>query len=401
MHSALRAVVLASALGGVLVGCDDGPTAPNPDLPPPQLDPALVAQGKEIFRFDTFGDDHFWTDTLRIHEVIQAAVTPRLALSLGLKVDVDALPEAVQEAIAGGHVDLDDPATTVTLLKLGAVVGLQGKVETINGRDTLTSIGVTCALCHSVVDNSFAPGIGHRLDGYANTTLNPGAIIATSPAISPQQHAVYSSWGAGLYDPRFSIDGLNTPIVIPPAYGLARVSHETFTGDGAVSYWNAYVAVTQMHGQGNFVDTRLGISRSASPDLVTSKLPALRAYQLSIAAPAPPSGSFDAAAAVRGRQVFEGQGRCATCHTGTVLSDINLGIRHDASETDMDPAYAKRTAQKRYRTTPLRALWQHAPYFHDGSAATLEDVVTHYQRALALNLTASQRSDLVEYLRSL
>jgi len=397
----MRSILSTLILTSVLVGCSDGPSSPNPELPPPNLDPALVAQGKEIFRFDTFGDDHFWTDTLRIHEVIQAAVTPRLALSLGLKVDVDALPQAVQTAIAEGHVDLDDPATTVTLLKLGAVVGLQGRVETINGRDTLTSIGVTCALCHSVVDNSFAPGIGHRLDGYANTTLNPGAIIATSPALTEAQRVVYSSWGPGLYDPRFSIDGLNTPIVIPPAYGLARVSHETFTGDGPVSYWNAYVAVTQMHGQGNFVDTRLGISRSASPDLVTSRLPALRAYQLSIEAPAPPAGSFDPAAAARGRKVFAGQARCATCHTGTVLSDINLGIRHDASETGMDPAYAQRTAERRYRTTPLRALWQHAPYFHDGSAATLEEVVTHYQRALALNLTATERADLLEYLRSL
>lgn len=397
----MRSIAYACILTSVLAGCSDPVSGPNPDLPPPQLDPALVAQGKEIFRYDTFGDQNFWTDTLRIHEVIQAAVTPKLALSLGLKVDVDALPSAVQTAIAEGHVDLDDPATTVTLLKLGAVVGLQGTVETIDGRDTLTSIGVTCALCHSVVDNSFAPGIGHRLDGYANTTLNPGAIIATSPALTEAQRAVYASWGPGLYDPRFSIDGLNTPIVIPPAYGLARVSHETFTGDGPVSYWNAYVAVTQMHGQGNFVDTRLGISRSASPDLVTSKLPALRAYQLSIDAPAPPPDYFDPAAAARGKKVFTGQARCATCHTGVILSDINLGIRHDPAETGMDPAYARRTAEKRYRTTPLRALWQHAPYFHDGSAATLEDVVTHYQRALALNLTGTERADLIQYLRSL
>lgn len=387
-------------LGIFVMACSDT-VQPSPDLPEPTLDPTLVAEGKEIFRFDTFGDDAFWTDTLRIHDVITADVTPALALSLGVQVDIDAIPASVQAAIAAGQVDLQSPATTVALLKMGAVVGLMGHVETIDGRDTLTSIGVTCAFCHSTVDNSFAPGIGHRQDGFANTKLNPGAIIATSPALNDAQRAVYSSWGPGLYDPRFSIDGKNTPIVIPPAYGLARVSHETFTGDGPVSYWNAYVAVTQMHGRGNFTDSRLGIVRTASPDLVTSKLPALRAYQLSIKAPAPPAGSFDVAASTRGRELFNGKARCSSCHVGIALTDINLGRRHAAEETGMDPAYAMRTAEKRYRTTPLRGLWQHAPYFHDGSAATLEEVVEHYRTRLGLQLTTAERQDLVEYLKSL
>ena len=357
---------------------------------------ALVQAGKEIFRFDTFGDEKFWTDTLRMHEVIAAAVSPVTALSVGLKVDAEALPPGIL-----GVVDLNDPKTTVALLKLNAVVGVKGEVRSIDGEDRLVRVGITCALCHSTVDNSVAPGIGKRLDGWPNTTLNPGAIIALSPALTTAQKAVYNSWGPGKYDPRFSIDGKNTPLVLPPAYGLMGVAKETFTADGPVSYWNAYVAVTQMHGQGTFVDPRLGINVVQTPDLVTPKLPALLAYQLSLRTPSPPAGSFDAAAAGRGRAVFVTAGRCAQCHTGAVLSDVNKGILHDASETGMDPAYALRTATKRYRTTPLRGLWQHAPYFHDGSAATLADVVAHYDRVLALGLSAQQKRDLIEYLKSL
>ena len=397
----MRQLCIAAAFGLLLAGCGRDPSGPSPNLPPPVLDPALVAEGREIFRFDTFGDEAFWTDTLRMHEVIQSVLTPRLALGLGLQVDLDALPAAVRDALTRGEVDLDDPATTVTLLKFGAVVGVHGQVASINGRDTLTQVGITCALCHSTVDNALAPGIGHRLDGHANVALDPGAIIATSPALTAAQRAVYSSWGPGKYDPRFSIDGKNTPIVIPPAYGLARVSHETFTGDGPVSYWNAYVAVTQMHGRGNFVDPRLGIARTASPDLVTDKLPALRAYQLSLEPPPAPPGSYEATAAARGRVLFTGKARCADCHLGSALTDINLGVRHAPEETGMDPAYAMRTAERRYRTTPLRGLLQHPPYFHDGSAATLEAVVGHYDQVLSLRLTPAERDDLVHYLRSL
>jgi mono/diheme cytochrome c family protein len=370
----------------------DTPTEPR-ERP---LDPALVAAGKEIFRFDTFGDEKFWTDTLRMHDVIAAAVSPLTALSVGLKVDAEALPPGIL-----GVVDLNDPKTTVALLKLNAVVGVRGEVRSIEGEDRLVRVGITCALCHSTVDNSVAPGIGKRLDGWPNTTLNPGAIIGLSPALTPAQKAVYNSWGPGKYDPRFNIDGKNTPLVLPPAYGLMGVDKETFTADGPVSYWNAYVAVTQMHGQGTFVDPRLGINVVQSPDLVTPKLPALLAYQLSLRTPAPPAGSFDPAAAGRGRAVFVTAGRCAQCHTGPALTDVNKGILHDASETGMDPAYALRTATKRYRTTPLRGLWQHAPYFHDGSAATLADVVAHYDRVLALGLSAQQKHDLIEYLKSL
>ncbi|HEX3158060.1 MAG TPA: c-type cytochrome, partial [Gemmatimonadaceae bacterium] len=284
---------------------------------------------------------------------------------------------------------------------LNAVIGLQGQVETVNGRDTLTRVGITCALCHSTADNSFAPGIGRRMDGWANTDLNPGAIVALSPAVSDALKAILRTWGPGRYDPRTNIDGLSTPIVIPPAYGLRGVDLETFTGEGPVSYWNAYVAVTQMHGQGNFSDPRLGINVVQSPDLVTPQLAALRDYQLSLNAPAPPAGSFDQGAAGRGRAVFAGQGRCSTCHMGAKLTDVNAGRLHAPAETGMDPAYAARTSQKAYRTTPLRGLWQHAPYFHDGSAATLEAVVEHYDRTLTLRLSPDQKRDLVAYLKSL
>ena len=359
-------------------------------------------RGQEIFRYDTFGDEQLWTDQLRMHEVVESAVDPLTALAVGLKVDANALPAQLKADLAAGRVDLTDPATTVALIKLDAVVGVVGTVKKRNGRDRLTEVGITCALCHSTVDDSFAPGIGRRLDGWPNLDLDPGRIIALSPAVPDEAKAVYNSWGPGFYDPRFNIDGQSTPLVLPPAFGLRDVAKETYTGEGPVSYWNAYVAVTQMGGHGSFSDPLLGINIVHKPDLVTPKLPALRAYQFSLAVPDPPAGSFDEAAAARGALVFAGKGTCANCHIPTEqFSDINLGILHDPAETGMDGAYALRTTTKKYRTTPLRALWQHPPYFHDGSAATLVDVVDHYDTFFGLDLTEEEKVDLVEFLKSI
>ena len=396
-------LVLPCAL--ILSTCDGDDDLLGPEFDRP-VDPQLVAEGRQVFRFDTFGDEVFWTDTLRMHEVIQGSVSPNTALQVGLKVDVDALPQAVRDAIGAGQVDLNSPATTVTLLKLNAVVGVIGTVEAVAGRDTLSRAGITCALCHSTVDDSFAPGIGRRLDDWPNRDLDVGAIVALSPALTAAQKAVYGSWGKGMYDPRFNIDGRNQPVVLPPAFGLRTVRNELYTGDDTLSYWNNYVAVTQMHGQGSFVDPRLGIDLVRSPDLVQSKLPALRDYQHSLETPAAIAGTFDAVAAERGRAVFTGAGRCSTCHLPErAYSDINSGRLHDASETGMEPQYATRSVTKRYRTTPLRGLWRppqlQGPYFHDGSAATLEAVVDHYVGALGLNLSQQQRTDLVEFLKTL
>ena len=353
--------------------------------------PEMIAEGQRIFRFDTFGDEKFWTDTLKMNEVVEKNVDPTTALSVGLKVDSDVLPPGILE-----KVDLKSPATTVELLKMNAVVGLQAKVDANNH---ITQLGVTCALCHSTVDDSVMPGIGKRKDGWPNRDLNPGAIIALSPTLDEAKKAVYNGWGKGKYDPRFNLDGKNTPLVIPPAYGLADVKNETYTAEGPISYWNAYVAVTQMGGQGNFSDPRLNIDVKNSPDLVTPKLAALRAYQHSLPAPPPPAGSFDAAGAQRGQAVFEQS--CASCHIGGKGTDNNNGKMHEPTETGVDGAYAARTANKAYRTTPLRGLWQHPPYFHDGSAATLADVVTHYNTSRKLGLSADQQRDLAEFLKSL
>ena len=357
------------------------------------------ANGRRIFRYDTFGDEQFWTDTLHLERVIQQAVDPTTALGVGLKVDMDALPPALVRSIKAGKVDLKSPATTLALLKLDAVVGVKGQVRSVGGKDSLVRVGITCALCHSTVDDAFSKGIGHRKDGWPNRDLNVGAIIALSPAVTPAQKSVYSSWGPGKYDPRYNIDGKSTPLVLPPAYGLARVVNETYTAEGPISYWNAYVAVTQMHGRGNFSDPRLGIHVVQSPDLVSSKLPPLRRYQHSLPTPPAPAGTVDRAAAARGRTVFAAS--CASCHVGGSGTDNNRGVLHEPSETGMNAAYAQRTAQKRYRTTPLRGLWQHAPYFHDGSAATLADVVSHYDRVRKLGLSAQQKTDLAAYLRTL
>jgi mono/diheme cytochrome c family protein len=386
--TAAAGTLASRVLLAALLACSDN--GPN------EATPAQHAQGQQTFRFDTFGDETFWTDTLRIHEVIQSGVSPVAALAVGLKVDADALPPGILQTA-----DLHSPATTVALLKLNAVVGLKGSVEMVNGKDSLTRVGITCALCHSTVNNSAAPGIGQRLDGWPNLDLNPGAIIALSPALTGDQKAVYNSWGPGKYDARYNFDGQNDPAIIPPAYGLAGVNSVTYTGDGdRPAYWNRYVAVTQMHGHGSFSEPRLGINVANPPDQVESKLPNLEAYQLSLAAPAPPAGTFDAAAATRGQAVFTGQGQCSTCHTGPTFTDANTRL-HDPSETPTDPTHAQRSATKMYRTTPLRALWQHAPYFHDGSAATLADLVDRYDSAKNLQLTPEQKADLIEYLKSL
>lgn len=401
MRLVRSAAALASAAAALsLAACGSG------DDPGP--DPAVVAQGKQIFRYDTFRDESKWTDTLRMHEVIAAAVDPSTALSVGLKVDAQALPPAVVDGIRNGSIDLTSPDTTVALLELDAVVGLRGKVENVNGRKTLTRVGVTCALCHSTVDDSFAPGIGKRLDGWPNRDLNPGAIIALSPALDAGTRSVFNSWGKGKYDPRFNLDGINGPQVIPPAYGLAGVARITTTGDGdEIAYWNRYVAVTQMGGHGSFSDSRTGVDvRNGTDDLVTSRLPALQAYQLTLAAPTPPAGSFDAAAAARGKAVFEGSGTCASCHSGPEFTDASLRLHPAADvvsepEPDGAPSWASRSATKQYRTAPLRGIWQHPPYFHNGSAPTLQAVVETYNAKKSLGLSAAEIADLVEYLKSL
>jgi mono/diheme cytochrome c family protein len=368
-------------------------------------------EGRQVFRYDTFGDEQLWTAVLRMHEVI-ATVPPATALAVGLKVDVEALPPEIIAALKAAQVDLTDPAVTIELLRLNAVVGVRGMV---NGTGQLTSVGITCALCHSSVDNSFTTGIGRRLDGWANTDLNVGAIVALSPALDAATKAEFNAWGPGKYDPRHhAFDGtnllsLNTPslpVVLPPIYGLKGVGFETFTGDGPISYWNSYVGVSQMGGQGNFSDRRIGLFISQTPDLVTPKLAALLDYQLSLRTPKPPKGSFNHAAAGRGERLFRNEAGCAACHRSPNFTDVLSGpartapFLHDPAEVGMDPAYAARTATKKYRTTPLRGLWQHPPYFHDGSAPDLLAVVNHYDRRFALNLTAAQKADMVEFLKS-
>lgn len=402
-------------LGHVLpakAGLDDNIGRKDLKLAP--LDPKLVQQGQQIFRYETFGDETFWTDQLHMNQVIESAVSPNTALSVGLKVDAAALPAAVVAAIQSGQADLNDPQTTLVLLQNNAVVGVKGQVsQNQDGTLKLDRVGITCALCHSTVDNSFAKGIGNRLDGWPNRDLNPGLIISLSPALDQPTKAIYASWGAGFYDPRFNHDGLSNPVVIPPAFGLYGLPKAIFTGDGdvqhepagPVAYWNRYVAVTQMHGHGYFADARINwvVDHREGDDLVTDKLPALQAYQYSISAPTPPANSFDASAAARGKKLFVGKGRCASCHSGPLFTDvINGGKLHPQSASvAVDKDYVKRSATKQWRVTPLKGIWQHPPYFHDGSAKTLDDVVTRYNQERNLKLSAAEKADLVEYLKSL
>src|SRR5947207_7069080 len=324
------------ALVALLLACSESPDAVAPagrPLPPagdliagPPVN--VPAQGQYIFRHWTFGDEPFWTDTLHLNQVIETGVSPATALAVGLKVDAARLPPGF---LAGA--DLTSPATTVELLRRDAVVGVEAQVTADRH---IKRLGITCALCHSTVDNSVAPGVGRRLDGLPNRDLNVGAIVALSPVLPAAVKAVLNSWGPGKYDAEFNRDGINSPVVIPPALGLRNVALETYTAEGPVSYWNNYVAVTQMHGHGSFSDPALGITIQQTPDRVTPVLPVLRAYQLSLDTPAPPAGSFDPAAAARGTAVFNTTGRCASSHIPTMAStEVNHGVILHAHATTM------------------------------------------------------------------
>jgi hypothetical protein len=397
----------------------------------------VTKKGQEIFRFDTFGDEAFWGDTLKLHQAIEGAklggvgpgVSPATALAVGLKVDVDALPTSLIAGLQGGKVNLNDPATTLALLKLNSVVGLTGH---FNSQGQLSSMGIQCAFCHSTVDSSLAPGIGHRLDGWANRDLNVGAIISLAPNLDPLAAVlgvnistvkkVLAGWGPGKFDAElfldgkgFRPDGKTSAVLIPPAFGLAGVNLHTWTGWGSVPYWNAFVAVLEMHGKGTFFDPRLDdatqfpvAARGGSghvhndPDLVTAKLGPLQFYQLSISAPKPPVGSFDQDAAERGKELFEGQAKCSTCHVAPLFTEPGWNM-HMPQEIGIDDFQANRAPDKRYRTSPLKGLWTHTKggFFHDGRFATLNDVVQHYNSFLGLGLTDPQVQDLVQYLNSL
>jgi hypothetical protein len=397
----------------------------------------MVEQGRNTFRYDTFGDEAFWGGTLRLHEALAGealggvgpGVSPATALAVGLKVDVTALPQAVQRALAAGEVDLEDPATTLALLKLNAVLGVTGRFDSAG---QLTAVGIQCSLCHSTVDDSFAPGIGHRLDGWANRDLNVGAIVSLAPNLTPVADmlevdvptlkTVLSSWGPGKFDAQvfldgkaFRPDGKSGATLIPPAYGLAGVNLHTWTGWGSITHWNAFVANLEMHGQGTFYDPRLNdatrfpvAARNGladvrhEVDLVTGKLAALQFYQLALEAPAPPAGSFDAVAAARGQQLFNDAAQCSRCHVPPLFTEPGWNM-HTAAEIGIDDVQSMRSPDEAYRTAPLKGLWAHARggFYHDGRFATLHDVINHYDQHFDLSLTAAQKNDLVQYLRSL
>src|SRR5712691_4638697 len=411
--------------------------APSADRLINQYAQRMIDQGRQIFRTDTFGSEAFWGDALQLHRAIAGeknggvggGVSPKTALSVGLKVDVDVLPAALKQQIKDGKVDLDDPATTLALLKLNSVVGVKGLFDS-GGR--LRSMGIECAFCHSTVDDSFAPGIGKRLDGWANRDLNVGAIVSLAPNLKPftdllsvdvaTVKKVLGSWGPGRFDAEldkdgkaFRPDGKQAGTLIPPAFGLAGVNLHTWTGFGSVPYWNAYVAATEMHGTGTFFDARLAdkaqfpvAAKSGSsntrgtPDRVTSKLAALHFYELAIPAPKPLEGSYDKVAAGRGNALFGGKAKCSTCHVLPLFTEPGNNLNTPA-EVGVDAFQADRSPTHMYRTAPLAGLWSHQKggFYHDGRFATLKDVVDHYNTLLKLGLTEADKADLIEYLKSL
>jgi mono/diheme cytochrome c family protein len=428
--------VMSLLIVTTLTRCDNDDDSPaNPPLDKPNLDPTLVAEGKDIFRFDSFGDEAFWTDVLHIDKAILGdanggfgeGVSPATALTVGLKVDAEALPASLVTSINNGDVDLNDPATTVALLKLDAVVGLKGGFDATG---KLISLGVTCAVCHSTVDDSFSPGIGKRLDGWANRDLNVGAIISLSDNLQPvgdlldvdvaTLKTVLAAWGPGKYDAVLFLDGKAQrpdgtikPDLIPSAYGMQGIELTTYTGWGSLSYWNNMVAVNEMHGMGNFSDPRINDAAkypvatenglynvTVSNDLVTPKLPALREYQLSLDPPVPAAGTYNQASADLGEALFTGKGNCASCHKAPIFAD---NVLHTPEEMGIDDYEASRSPTGKYRTTPLRGVYARAKggFYHDGRYATLKDVVDHYNVDFQLDLTSTEIDNLVEYLKSI
>jgi len=397
----------------------------------------MLEEGKKTFRYDTFGSEAFWGDTLQLHKAIAGeknggvgpGVSPKTALAVGLKVDVDALPAALKTEIAAGKVNLDDPATTIALLKLNAVVGVTAFT---NPDGSVKSMGIQCAFCHSTVDDSFAPGIGKRRDGWPNRDLNVGAIVSLAPNLKPftdllgvdeaTLKKVLATWGPGRYDAELDKDGKalrpdgkQAGTLIPPAFGLAGVNLATWTGYGSVTYWNAYVGVTLMHGVGTFFDPRFNSkdqypfsaksgagNTRGMPDRVTPKLAALHFYQLSLPAPKAPAGSYDEAAFERGKAIFNGDGKCATCHVPPLFTEPGYNL-HTPEEMGIDAFQADRSPTHMYRTAPLAGLWTHQKggFFHDGRFGTLMDVVNHYNENLKLNLSEAQKKDLIEYLKGI
>jgi hypothetical protein len=404
----------------------------------------LLKDGKQIFRYDTLGSEDFWGGQLKLHQAIQGqkfggvgpGVSPKKALELGLKVDMEAVPKQVAAAIKAGKVDLDDPANTLLLLKANAVVGVTGFFESDGKR--LKSIGVQCALCHSTVDDAFMPGIGRRLDGWPNRDLNVGGIAASAADLSAfvkmlqvdeaTVKKVLTSWGPGKFDAELNLDGKafrpdgkSAATLNPPAFGLAGVNNHTWTGGwGTVSYWNAYVGNLEMHGRGNFYDPRLDDAAkypvaartqqghkqvAAKDDAITAKLPALHFYQLSLPVPKPPAGSFNRAAARRGERIFQAKARCGSCHVPPLFTEPGWNT-HKAEEIGIDDFQAKRSPEGTYRTAPLRALWDtkkihKGGFYHDGRFASLADVLNHYDRHFELKLSDREKRDLIEYLKSI
>jgi hypothetical protein len=436
-----RTVIVAAIGGGGLFVAVIASAAPSPkagvDAENLHHAQGMLDEGRKTFRYETFGSEAFWGDALQLHKAIAGeknggvgpGVSPKTALSVGLKVDADALPSSLKKQLAAGKVNLDDPATTIALLKLNAVVGVTAFA---NPDGSVKGMGIQCAFCHSTVDNSFAPGIGKRLDGWPNRDLNVGAIVSLAPNLKPftdllgvdvdTVKKVLASWGPGRYDAEldkdgkaFRPDGKQAGTLLPPAFGLAGVNLATWTGFGSVTYWNAYVAGTQMHGAATFYDTRLdnkdqypvsaksgsGETRN-TPDKTTAKLAALHFYQLSIPAPKAPAGSYDKAAFERGKAIFDGPAKCATCHVPPLYTEPGQNL-HTPEEIGIDSFQADRSPTHMYRTAPLAGLWAHQKggFYHDGRFATLPDVVSHYDEQFKLNLSDANKSDLVEYLKGI
>ena len=422
----------------------------------------LIVEGRETFRFDTFGDEAFWGGQLRLHEAINGLVlggvgggiTPRTALQLGLKVDIAALPPQDAARLRRGDLNLDAVSTTIALLRSNAVVGLKGFFN--SSGDRLTSVGIQCALCHSTVDDSVAPGVGLRLDGLANRDLNIGAIAASAPNLSPVAELlktdvatvrrVLNSWGPGKFDAQLLLDGkafnpaqvshgvvtgTNVPgaTMLPNALGLLGFNQHTWTGSwGTVTYWNAFVGNIEMHGKGTFFDPRLdnaaqfpiaaanGFGHIRTPpdeDRITPKLAALHFYQLSLPVPVPvPGQDFSPQAAQRGSELFTGRARCNDCHVKPLFTEPGWNL-HKPEDIGIDSFQADRSPDRSYKTQNLAALFlrengrymnpaNKGRFYHDGRFATLLDVVNHYDILFPdVNLSEGEKLDLVEYLKSL
>lgn len=418
-------VALTACVMGLLAACGSSSTDNS----------TQVTAGKEVFMGETFGNEKFFGDTLGLHTVLNG-VAPKDAVTLGVQVDLNKVPADIVAVMTGSDLAakdaaLNDPAVTRKLIKAGAVIGVKGFFATTAANDTtLTSAGISCALCHvTVKSNTFtltagatALPIGEpQFNGVPNTKMDAGKILSFTPfAVSNGLSATLAGWGPGRFDIRALNeldDSVDNPTAYPPLWNFPALQANGYAlgWDGMFKGTNALASISEgvydmiMHGNGSFATSHGAIppalafpprqavldkfQDNPSSSISADKLLNMQAFLQSLQSPA--ASGFDSAQATTGKALFEGKAKCSTCHPAAT-EFISAG-----RYSDITVAPPTGDLAGGIKVPGLRGVNLTAPYFHDASAATLLDVVNRFNSRDALGLTETEKAQLVEYLKSL